>query len=165
MAIGFGIRVAGIGDLAALEQRLREAADGRLQRRLTQRVNQDANPALQAVRAAWGTVDVTSRKAGGSSSGLRTRVAAATDVDPTGTGAHFEVDGEAVDAAYGRNLAWYLDGHGRWRHPTFGRRERPEDWEQQSGQEVFHRTLYGREPEFRRGLEQVVDEIAAEIEG
>lgn len=145
----------------ALARRFEKAA-GRLQDRLTAGVRSEGDPALQAVRAAWLGVEVTSTRGGGSSSGLRGRVAAATRSAPIPKGVRFEVEPAAVDPAYGRSLTYGLDGLGRWRHPVFGNTSA---WTTQSGQEVFLMTIRGWAPKFEARLERVVDEVAREIEG
>lgn len=155
------VKVGGRQRLDRLIRRLVAAAGGGLQERLGAGVVDESPAALEAVRSAWAGVDVSSSKGGGSSSGLRARAAAATDFAPTGKGVRFEVDGPAVDSRYGRSLAWYLNGVGRWRHPTYGR----SPWQQQSGEVVFAPTLLQQEPRYRARLERVMDEIAREIEG
>lgn len=156
------IKVSNRSRLQRLARRLRDAAGGEVQRKLVEGVVDESQAALAAVRAAWLGVDVTSEGAGGTSSGLRARTAAATGVEPTGRGVHFEVDGPAVDPAYGRSLAWYLNGVGRWRHPVFGNTNA---WTQQRGQTVFAPTLRAHEPLWLARLERVCDEVAREIEG
>ena len=149
--------------LGRLASRLRQAAGGGLQQELVDGLRREAPAALDAVRAAWMGVEVTSSRGGGTAStGLRARVAAATEWEATGRGVHFEVDAIAVDPAYGRTLTWGLYGYGRWRHPVFGNREA---WTQQRGEEVFFKTLFGREPQWREELEQACERVARQIEG
>jgi hypothetical protein len=159
------VQVGGIATVRALARRFERAADGGLQGRLVQALSQEAPSALTDTRAAWMGVEVDSSKGGGSSSGLRARTAAATATAATPRGVTFTVNGTAIDPAYGRGLAWYLDGYGRWRHPVFGRTANPQDWQQQTGQEVFFKTLRGHKPGFEGRLERVVDEVTREIEG
>lgn len=157
------VRVTGRQRLARLAARLREAAAGGLRDDLADGLEQESPAALSAVRAAWMGVDVTSSRGGGTAStGLRARVAAATDWEAEGLTVHFEVDAIAVDPAYGRTLTWGLDGYGRWRHPVFGNRE---VWEQQSGEEVFFKTLFGHEPAWAAALERACERTARRIEG
>lgn len=156
------IKVSNRARLQRLARRLREAGAGGLQRRLVEGVVDEAQPALAAVRAAWLGVEVSSEGSGGSSSGLRARTAAATDVEPTGRGVRFAVDGAQIDPAYGRSLAWYLNGVGRWRHPVFGNTNA---WTTQRGETVFAPTLRAHEPLWLARLERVCDEVAREIEG
>jgi hypothetical protein len=155
------VRVRGAGRFDRLARRL-DAAAAQLPGRLTDAVRGEGQPVLGQVRAAWLGVDVTSSKGGGSSSGLRARTAAATQLEPIPDGVRVEVDGEAIDPAYGRSLSWYLTGFGRWRHPVHGNTNA---WAQQAGQRVFHETLYGYRPQWEQGLERVVDRTAREIEG
>lgn len=156
------ISVSGRARLAEVARRLRAAGEGGLQQRITEGIVEASPAALTAVRAAWLGVDVTSTKGGGSSSGLRGRIANATDVVPLPKGVRFQVDGAQVDPAYGRSLAWYVNGVGRWRHPVFGNTEA---WTQQTGEVVFAPTLRAQESAYRMQLERVLDEVAREIEG
>lgn len=153
------MRTKGAREVRALGDRFRSGGRG-LQPRLVQALQQDAAPALAAVRAAFMGVQVTSSKGGGSSSGLRARVAAATRIETTAGGVQIAVEPSQVDAAYGRALSYGLDGLGRWRHPVFGNTR---VWEQQYGQEVFYSTLTGRS--WETGLGRVIDQVAREIEG
>lgn len=161
MDIGFRVGVTGKAAVEAAARRFERAAAGGLQGRLVQGLNQEASSALAETRAAWLGVDVTSSRGGGSSSGLRARVAAATSSAPTGRGVKFEVDPAGVDPVYGRSLTYGLNGMGRWRHPVFGR----PPWQQQTGQEVFFKTLRGHEAAFEGRLARVVDQVAREIQG
>jgi hypothetical protein len=145
-----------------LARRLKAAGRGDLQRRMTKEIRRSGDPALRAVQAAWMTVDVTSTKGGGSSSGLRARVAAATRISILGSGIRIRVESKRVDPRYGRSLSFGLDGLGRWRHPVYGNRDA---WTQQTGQEVFYTTLERFEPQWRAGIERAMDETARLIEG
>lgn len=147
-------------DLSALAARFDRAA-AELSYRLTGALQAEADTALAAVRAAWRGVDVTSSRGGGSTSGLRARIAAATQVRRTGDGVVIEVESGSVDPRYGRTLAYGLNGMGRWRHPVFGNELA---WTQQYGQEVFFATLRDRR-RWEAALERVVDDVADEIQG
>ncbi len=136
-----------------------------LQRDLTRAVRREGAPTVAAVRAAWLSVDVTSSRGGVTppdvSTRLRARVAAATRLEITRMGVRVVVSPGRVDPRYGRSLTWYLNASGRpWRHPVFGRRENPQDWQEQAGQEVFYRTINGRVPLFRAAIEAAMEETA-----
>lgn len=146
----------------ALARRLKDAGRGDLQRKLTRAVRKEGAPALAAVRAKWAGVDVTSTRGGGSSSGLRARVAAATRMQVLGTAIRIKVDSKKVDPRYGRQLTFGLDGLGRWRHPVFGNRK---VWTEQKGQEVFYSTLTGYAPRWRAGIARAMEDVARQIEG
>lgn len=156
------IKVHAQDQFQRLAQRLKRAGRGDLQRKLTQAVKREGDPALSAVRTAWGGVDVTSSGPGGYHSGLRARVAAATRIRVRGTGVRVEVDSARVDPRYGRTLVHGLDALFNWTHPLFGNRDR---WYSQRGQEVFFSTLYGFEDEWRAGIEKAMQETAREIAG
>jgi hypothetical protein len=156
------VKVADQDKYKRLARRLKEAGRGDLQRKLTRSIRREGDPALRAVRAAWGTVDVTSEAGGGSSSGLRARVAAATRISILGSGIRIRVEPKRVDPTYGKTLSFGLDGLGRWRHPVFGNRE---VWRQNAGQEVFYKTLLTFEPKWRAAIQKAMEETAREIAG
>lgn len=143
-----------------LSRRLKEAGQGGLQRDMTREIRREGAPALAAVRAAWGGIEVTSSAGGGESSGLRARVAAATSIELTGTGIRIRVRSAAVDPRYGRQLVFGLDALHNWTHPVFGDRD---TWERQRGQEVFFSTLYPFEPHWRAGIERAMEDTARKI--
>lgn len=159
MTVRFTAR--GADQLDALAARFeREAA--RLPGQLEGVVRGEQPDVLARLRAAWMGIDVQSSRGGGSSSGLRARVAAATRAEPIPGGVRYWVDGAAVDPGYGRSLTWYLDGFGRWRHPVYGHEDR---WTQQTGQEVFFATLAAVAPRVENDINRVIDEVARRIEG
>lgn len=162
------IKIHGQDQYKRLAKRLRDAGRGDLQRRLTREIRRQGNPALAAVKSAWATVDVRSEGDGGESSGLRSRVAAATRVSILGSGIRIRVEGRRVDPRYGRSLTYGLNGLGRWRHPVFPDPSKTRGewtWTQQWGQEVFYKTLERFEGTWRAGIERAMEETAREIAG
>lgn len=155
-------KVAHADKFRRLAERLKRAGRGDLQRRLTAAVRREGQPALQAVRAAWGGVDVTSPKGGGYSSGLRARVAAATTIVVRAAGIRVRVKSSQVDPKYGRTLVHGLNALHHWSHPVFGNRNA---WSQQYGQEVFFSTLYDFEGAWRDGVEDEMQQVTREIAG
>lgn len=138
-----------------------------LKRGLVRAVRDEGAPVLAQVRAAWLTVQVTGSARGGHgrpdrSTGLRARVAAATRIQTGVNGVRIVVDGKKIDPVYGKALAWYLNGQGRrpWRHPVFGRRENPRDWQQQRGQEVFFKTIQANRERFRSAIARAMEDTA-----
>jgi hypothetical protein len=126
-------------------------------------VRHQARPVVDAVKAAWLRVEVSSTRGGTARpvrhTGLRARVAAATGLTFTPDGVNITVSDNAVDPLYGRSLTWYLNGSGRpWRHPVFGNRR---NWTVQHGQEVFFSTVERHAPEFRAAVERGMEEVAA----
>lgn len=162
--------VDGADKYKRLARRLKEAGRGDLQRRLSRTIRREGQAALNDVRVAWMGVDVTSSRGGTArpdvSTGLRSRVAAATRIQVLQNGTRISVNTKKVDPAY-PSLAWYLNGSGRrpWRHPIFGRRDNPGDWAEQRGEETFFKTMSRHAPAWRRATVRVIDEIAREIEG
>lgn len=144
-----------------LARRLREAGRGDLQRRMTREIRRAGDPALRAVQGRFRAVDVSSEGAGGYSSGLRARVAAATRISILGTGIRIRVEPKKVDPKHGRTLSFGINGK-YWRHPVFGNTQ---VWTGQRGQEVFYRTLVGFEPAWRRGIDRAMDETERELLG
>ncbi|MEV1295776.1 hypothetical protein [Pseudonocardia sp. NPDC049635] len=154
-------KVEGQEKYKALARRLREASRGDLQRKLTRAIRAEGDPALRAVQGRFRTVDVTSEGPGGSSSGLRARVAAATRISILGSGIRIRVEPKRVDPRHGRTLSFGVNGK-YWRHPVFGNTQ---VWTGQRGQEVFYSTLQRFETRWRAGIERAMDEIARQIEG
>lgn len=157
------VKVRGDDRLRRLADRLDSAAAG-FDARMVRALQGESGQALSAVQAAFLTVEVSSPKGGGYSSGLRGRVAAATHAYPSGSGTRFEVESAQVDPAYGNTLSFGINGLGRWRAPTFGRTSAG-SWHTQRGQEVFGKTLRGWEAAWRARLERELDEVAREIAG
>lgn len=155
------VKVAGQEQYKALARRLREAGRGDLQRKLTKAIRKEGDPALRAVQGRFRSVDVTSEGPGGSHSGLRARVADATRISILGSGIRIRVEAQRVDPAYGRTLAWGINGQ-RWRHPVYGNTK---VWTSQQGQRVFYETLTAYESRWRAGIERAMDETARMIEG
>jgi hypothetical protein len=158
----FTVSITGRDRVARAAARFQRAARGGLQRKLTAAIRAEGPGALAAVRSAWRGVEVDSTRGGGSSSGLRGRAAAATRRKSIANGVSFEVEPSSVDPVYGKSLSYGLDGLGRWRHPVWGNTR---VWTQQTGQEVFFKTLRGYEAAWRNRLERAIDEVAREIEG
>lgn len=146
-----------------LSTHLREAGRGDLQRQLTRGIRREGEGMLRRTQQRWLGVEVRSFGAGGESSGLRVRVAAATRIQIVRSGIRMVVAGNRVDRRYGRSITRGLDGLGRWRYPVYGRRDKP--WMQNFGQEVFYTTGRSWEPRFRRGVVRVMDDVARQIVG
>jgi hypothetical protein len=147
-----------------LTRRLRDAGRGDLQRKLNKGIRREGAAMLRATQVAWLGVNVTEAPSagGGESTQLRARTAAATRIQILQSGIRMSVSGNRVDPRYGKSITRGLDGLGRWRHPVHGNRE---VWVQQTGQEVFYATARRFEPRFRRGVEQVMEDVAREIAG
>lgn len=168
------VRVAGHERLGRLASRLRTAAE-ELPRDLQTELVGAAPPVLAkqkaAVLAAAFPAAEPSRNHRPRTTGLRTRLAAATSTRPLSSppGVRFEVDGGAVLPANprgGHQLAKYTDTElaRRWRHQTFGRTG-PDDWFVQRGQPWFFEPIRANEIRFSAGVERVVARTARKIEG
>lgn len=122
-----------------------------------------APPVVAAVQARvmaaeWPAVP---SKGGGGSSGLRRRLAAATRARAWRAGVHF-----VVADPQGQQMARYTEGVSRrWRHPTFGRRDRPQDWITQRPDPWFFPTIRAEEARFRAAVERAVDRIVRRLQG
>jgi hypothetical protein len=163
------VRVQGQERYRALTRRLRDAGRKDLQRQLSKAIRREGAPALADVKRAWMTVDVTPPQgSAGKSTGLRARVSAATRIAILQRGIRIQVAGKKVDPRYGKSLAYYLNAMPQrrgWRHPVFGRRANPQDWQEQRGEEVFLKTLRRHEEPWRSGIRRVMDDFAQRIEG
>jgi hypothetical protein len=158
------ISVAGTGELSRLAKRFRAAADGGLQRDLTSQLTREGKPVLRQVQAAVRGIEVGSERGGGTAStNLRGRLAAATTVEPDGTGVLFEVHGGQVGKA-GHRLAKLTDVTlaPRWRHPVFGNRR---VWKTNTGEPWFFVTIRAAENQFRGAVLRAMERTARRIMG
>ena len=61
-------------------------------------------------------------------------------------------------------LPKYLEGTKRpWRHPTFGRRDNPKDWQQQRPHPYFYPTIHAHIPAIKAQIAEIVQEITKKI--
>jgi len=143
--------------------KLRAAGHGDLQRKLTAAIRKDGGPALAAVRAAWLGIEVGSTRGGvappDTSTGLRRRAAAATQMSARPTGIRISADGNAVVPGY-PSVLLHLNGQGRWTHPVFGHRRAQTT---ETGTEVFAPTLMRFAPKWESGLLRVMEETVRDI--
>lgn len=161
------IRVTGTNELDRLARRFRAAADGGFQRDLTAQITREGKPVLRQVQAAVRAIEVGSEKGGAvppdTSTNLRGRLAAATDVQPQGNGIVFEVHGARIGKA-GHRLAKLTDVTlaPRWRHPVFGNRK---VWKTNTGVPWFFVTIRAAEPKFRAAVLRAMSATARKIMG
>lgn len=160
------VKVQSTSELKQVARRLETASQGQVRDRAARGIAVTARPVKTRIQAAVRAVEVGSTKGGvarpDSSTNLRGRVAAATDVAATTGGAVFFVAGYRL-GVNGSRLAQYLDTEDlpRWRHPVFGRRSAP--WQTQTGQPYFYVTIRAAEPQFAGAVEQACAGIAEEI--
>jgi hypothetical protein len=150
-------------DFARVTAKLKAAGRGDLQRNMVAKIRRRGQPAVTAARAAirQATLPALPAKGGGASSGLRDRAAAAIGMTATPTGVSIRVDGKKVDPAYGMTMFLALNGLTKLRHPVFGNRSA---WvRQQGGSERFFSALKPFSEQWRRDVEQVLDDYAREI--
>lgn len=167
--LGVAVRAEGGERLAKLSRDLKAAGErGRgLRREMRRNIREAAKPAVADVRRAVMAVQVTSTRSGharpDSSTGLRARVAKATSVSVTATGVKIKVSGRKLGPGQ-RKLARYLDAelqsYKNWRHPVFGNRE---NWTVQHGQPFFFVTLRKHTRDFRRAVDEAMQETAERI--
>jgi hypothetical protein len=165
-------KVNGQDKYRELARRLRAAGRGDLQRKMTAAIRKEGEPALIALRAAWMSIDVQSlppndkggRARPDNATGLRRRVARASRLSVRQNGITITVSGKRVDPSY-PSLVQYLNGFPRrrpWRHPVFGNRL---VWTAQRGQEVFYPTLIQFTRQWRKGIEDAMEDTRRQIEG
>lgn len=169
--IRLDMQVGGTRQAAELARKLRKAGSGQLEAELHDRIQDEANPVLTALRGAVMRVEVTSTKGGlgmpRNRRGLRRHTAAATRFRLLSDGVRFEVDPGAMRASgWPGDMPTYLDstvGHyGRWLHPVFGNMH---IWTIQRGSAWFFRTVRAHFDDFRAGVRAAMREIAREITG
>jgi hypothetical protein len=142
----------------ALAERLREA-DPTLKRQLRERIREEGQPALAALRTAAMGIQMSGGPAG--STGLRGRIANATRLHVLSRGVQFRVHPEMVDPRYGATLTAGSEGE-TWRHPVFGNRA---VWVPQTGSPWFYPTARAHTPAFRAAVIQAMRDTLAEIDG
>lgn len=149
----------------ALITRLRRAENGvELRRQLNTRIQAAGQRALRSAQQGARGVQVSSPAGGGYHSGLRERVANATEIKSLPRGVRIRVVAKKVDPKYGRSLARSLDAyHGqRWVHPLFGNQERQYT---QQGQEFFHTSIAAHADDFRQGIVTAMRDMFDQIRG
>lgn len=161
----------GVGDTRELRQvarRLRNAADGRIGSRARRKLVVATPTVVRRAQTAVRGVEVTSSRGGAArpntSTALRARVAAATEHAPIPIGVAIYIAGWRL-GVQGTRLAQYLDTEDlpRWRHPVFGRRERPQDWQTQTGQPYFYVTIRAAQPHYEAAVDAAMAAIIREI--
>lgn len=152
-------------EFARVTAKLRAAGRGDLQRSMVAKLRRRGQPAVQAARSSIraATMPAKPSKGGGASSGLRGKAAAAIGMTATPKGVSIRVDGKKVDPAYGTSLFLALNGLTRLRHPVFGNRSA---WvTQRGGSERFFSALKPFSQQWRKDVEQVIEDYAREIGG
>ena len=149
-----------------LQRRLRKAADGKvLQRELNRRIQVAGRAALAAAQAGALGVDVTSSGPGGTrGTGLRRRVADATEIKLLGRGIRIRVVARKVDPKYGRGLARSLNNSRGtpWVPPLFGDAAAPFS---QQGQNYFEPAIEAHAGDFRKAALDAMRIVADQIKG
>lgn len=160
------LKVDSTREMKQVARRFEVASRGRAGQQAARGIVRAARPVKGQIKAAVRMVEVESSQGGtarpDSSTNLRGRVAAATEVATTPGGATFFVAGYQL-GVNGTRLAQYLDTEDRprWRHPVFGRASAP--WQTQTGQPYFYVTIRAAEPQFTAAVESACAGIAEEI--
>jgi hypothetical protein len=156
-----------------VSEQLKAQGRGDLERKMRRNVRRAAQPVVADLRRAVLGVQVQSEKGGrvrpDRSTGLRARVAGSLTTSVTRRGVRIKANAKRVaPGGYGSSLPKYLDadisGFRSWRHPVFGRRDNPNDWQVQTGQPWFFRTLARHENTFRRAVLGALDDTIRELE-
>ena len=155
------VSVSGTQQFRDLATRLR--TDARVEESCATELMDVAPPVVAAVQARVLRAEFPAMpsKGGGDSSGLREHLAGSVVARPLRAAVKF-----VVADPRGQQLARYTEGVlPRWRHPTFGRRERPQDWIQQKPDPWFFPTIRGERTRFRAAVERAVDDIVRRLQG
>lgn len=148
------VSATGGRELRGLARRLRTAD---LDRHIRGELTDAGRPVVPLLRAAVLAVDVQSTRGGRArpdrSTGLRRRVAAATDMSTVRDGITFQVHSRRVDPRYPQ-LVGFLNATPRvWPHPVFATGDRSDwEWAVQFGEPWFFVTVRRRRPQFRRAV-------------
>lgn len=169
---GITIKVGSTAELRRLARRLNAAGSGGLERDVQAELRRAAVPVLAATKAKVRGASFTGSKGGhgapDTSTGLRSRLAAATVKTDHGNGVRFKVLGPQVDNRYGTRLAKLSDTElaPRWRHPVFkwsGRRSTR--WTTQVGQPWFFVTIRAGQAALAAGVRKAMEATARKITG
>ncbi len=145
-------RVTGAEDLEAVAKRLKQAGSGELRKELLRGIRQTNKPTIADIRASardrlphgGGLADIVAR----SSIGTRTRL--------SGKNVGVEIKGTSGRLRNLRNL-----NAGRLRHPLFGNRKHY--YEQPVEPGFFDDPIEKRADEIRRGIEEVMADVARKV--
>jgi hypothetical protein len=158
------LSVTGGRELRALARDLRGHADRKeINARLRRELRFAAKEMIPPVRAAILAIPSKGQSAARGRPSLRRKMSSATQVAVRTTGGSagvkLWVNPRRMPPGQG-SLPGYMEGEGRWRHPTFG----SEPWFTQAPHPYFYRTVAPLIPRAERAAEQVLDSIADEIE-
>ncbi len=158
------LSVTGGSALRALSRDLRRTSEPKvISARLRRELRIVAKEMIPPIRAAIMAIPSRGQNAARGRRGLRSRLSSATQVAVRTAGGNAGVkvwvNPRRMPAGQG-SLPGYMEGEGRWRHPTFG----SEPWFSQAPHPYFYRTVEPLIPQAERAAEQVLDSIADEIE-
>lgn len=175
------VRVEGSATWRQLNAKFRAAANGKIVRKaLTKSLQASAKPAVRDVKVAVMKVKSQGHATGGlrkrrskyrakhpkgrvHAHGLRETIArlVTSRMKYSGLKVGLEVRVRSAEMPNGqRRLPYYLDGQGRWRHPTFGNRHA---WVTQTGQPYFEKTLEEHTPRVRQDAINAVTTALKEL--
>lgn len=147
--------VNGAANARRLQQRLRAAGAGGLQRELARQLQAAGRPVLVELRAAALALPASGVK----STGLRRKIAAATRSAPRIGGVRFYVaTGQLGDQAA---LPALIHAAAGWNHPVFGRP--PIVHQDSPAVPWFTTTVMANEGRLRQGVEEAMRRIAAQL--
>lgn len=154
------LSVQGARDLKDLAHRLKDAAaPARLRRDLRRDIAAAMKPMKQAVQANERAIPAK----GPRSTGLRGDFVRATRIRVIASSARAEVKLEVAPSrmpAGKRKLPVYMEGRGRWRHPTFGNRD---NWVSQQGHPYFWRAVRPHIEDVRQAVVDAVERAMSKI--
>ncbi len=150
--------------LAALARAIKQEANGKeLRRDLLRAMKAEIAPAVSGAKSAAMTIPGRGAASPALRSGIARRIRA--EVKLSGTQVGVRVKARKTPELRGfTNAAKSTQRPGGWRHPTFGRRDNPQDWSSQMGKpKWFDRAMNGRADEYRQGLHAVMEDAARRL--
>jgi hypothetical protein len=165
-SVSASVRSSG-ADLRAIADELRRMDGTRVKALFRKRLTDAAKPVVPRVRASVMAIPV---KGTSGTTGLRARIAecvqvASWDSGPRQISVAVEVDAHKMPSGQ-RSLPAYMEGaKPRWRHPVYGRRENPADWQAQSSHPYFYGPARSFGQAAGRALEAALEDITRQIDG
>lgn len=171
--VELGVDTRGGASLRTIARELRNMDAAKVTGIFRKALDDAARPYPMRVRAAALAIPVKGEK----HTGLRARIAQCAEettwAEGREAGVSVWINVQRMLPDY-KTLPLYMEGgiyvdrkhdYRRWRHPVFGRRENPQDWQQQDAHPYFRKTVEPLGVEARAALEASLKDITRKLNG